>query len=356
MLLRLLKKRPAERARPPAADPFEPIHASIRDGRYTHALAAIDRLAERSRTTAEAAYLRAIALHRLGEGAAALESARQAAALEPERAEYQRIAAHLWNDAGNLAEARRHCELALAAEPDHLRTHKLLAAITLPGSDYFDLLARIHAHLRPRTYVEIGVFVGSSFRLVDPATLAIGVDPEPRYALPAGSTHRIFSQTSDSFFAAHDLRALLGGLPVDLAFIDGMHQFEYALRDFAHLERFCDRNGTILVHDCYPLDARTAARERSTEFWSGDIWRLVLALKKHRPDLSIHTVGAPPTGLAIIRNLDPGSQVIASNMASICAEFLAVDFDALADSKPERLNLFPNDWEKIRALLPDPIR
>jgi hypothetical protein len=269
----------------------------------------------------------------------------------PHPAEFHQRTARLCHEQGKIAEAKRHCELALAADPNHLPAHTMLASIALPGPDYFDLLARIHAHLRPRTYVEIGVQLGASFRLAAASTLAIGVDPEPLYAPPPGWNHRIFRQTSDAFFAEHDLNALLGGLPVDLAFIDGMHRFEFALRDFVHLERHCHRDATILVHDCFPLDERTAARERSTAFWSGDVWRFVLVLKKHRPDLTVHTIGAPPTGLAIVRDLDPASGVIAANLDAICAEFLAVDFDAVAGAKSERLNLFPNDWERVRELL-----
>ena len=317
-----------------------------------HALSAIGDLPARARASAEAEHLRATCLGELGEHASALESARRAVALEPARAEFHQTAARLYHGRGETAEAKRHCELALAAAPDHLPAHTLLASIALPGADYFDLLARIHAHLCPRTYVEIGVQLGASFRLAAASTLAIGVDPEPQYAPPPGWNHRIFRQTSDAFFAEHDLSALLGGLPVDLAFIDGMHRFEFALRDFMHLERHCGRDATILVHDCFPLDERTAARERSTAFWSGDIWRFVLVLKKYRPDLLVRTVGAPPTGLAVIRNLDPASGVIAANLDAICAEFLALGFDAVADAKSERLNLFPNDWERVRALLP----
>ena len=107
----------------------------------------------------------------------------------------------------------------------------------------------------------------------------------------------------------------LGGKAVDLAFIDGMHLFEYALRDFSNLERLCTPHSTILVHDCYPLDRQTADRERTTLFWSGDIWRLILLLKKYRPDLEINVIAAPPTGLGVIRNLDPASRVIADNLA-----------------------------------------
>ena len=85
-------------------------------------------------------------------------------------------------------------------------------------------------------------------------------DPEPRLARPPAANHKIFAQTSDAFFASHDLGSELGGVPVDLAFIDGMHHFEYALRDFTNLERFCTRVSVILIHDCYPFDRETAER------------------------------------------------------------------------------------------------
>jgi hypothetical protein len=148
--------------------------------------------------------------------------------------------------------------------------------------------------------------------------------------------------------------AELGGRPVDLAFIDGMHHFEYALRDFMNLERLCLPGSTILVHDCFPHDRRTAQRERETGFWSGDIWRLVLLLKKYRRDLSINTIAAPPTGLLAIRNLDPSSNFIDDNLEQLYEEFMRLDYGLLNKDRAGKLNLFPNDWTRIRALLDAP--
>jgi hypothetical protein len=161
----------------------------------------------------------------------------------------------------------------------------------------------------------------------------------------------MFAQTSDAFFAGHDLSAELDGLPVDLAFIDGMHHFEHALRDFANLERYCARSSTILIHDCYPLDRETAERDRRPFFWSGDIWRLIVLLKKYRPDLTIHTIGTPPTGLGMVRSLDPGSRYLLDHYHQLCEEFLALDYSYLEGDEAAKLNLFPNDWEKVGALL-----
>jgi hypothetical protein len=299
--------------------------------------------------------LKSLSRRSAGAPPASIDSIRSAAHAR-ELAELQVSAARASFDQGRLEEAKQHCRAALAAHPDTWQAHAILAAIDLPGEDYLALLRRIHDYLAPRTYVETGVSKGDSIRLAAAATKAIGIDPEPKLAVPLGPNQRLFRQTSDAFFAEHDLRALLDGLPVDLGFIDGMHQFEFALRDFLNLERFCSRESTIVVHDCYPLDAPTAARERATSFWSGDIWRLLLALKKHRPDLAIHTVGAQPTGLAVIRNLDPASRVLATGLERICGEFLAVEFEAIAEAKAEKLNLFPNDWERVKALLGEPRR
>jgi hypothetical protein len=227
----------------------------------------------------------------------------------------------------------------------------LLAQIKLGGEYYFNVLAHILSHVKPRTYVEIGVFRGDSLRLAKLPTLAIGIDPAPQLAAPLAANHKVFVETSDTFFAAHDLRAELGGLPVDVAFIDGKHNFEFALRDFANLERHCTRDSIILIQDCYPLDRASAERAPRAVNWSGDIWRLIVLLKKHRPDLSISTIGTPPTGLGLVRNIDPGSRVLFENHDRLCGEFLALDYSYLDEDMPGKLNLFPNEWEKIRALL-----
>jgi hypothetical protein len=130
-----------------------------------------------------------------------------------------------------------------------------------------------------------------------------------------------------------------------------MHHFEFALRDFANLERYCTRESTILIHDCYPLDRETAERDGSPPFWSGDIWRLIVLLKKYRPGLAVHTIGTPPTGLGLVRNLDPESHLLTENHDRLCQEFLALDYAYLDTDKAEKLSLVSNDWEKIRILL-----
>jgi hypothetical protein len=276
---------------------------------------------------------------------------RIAARLAATNAHYHGAAAEAAHQAGDVDAAVRHAERAVELDQTLEAAHLVLERLFLHGETYLDVLGRIHRHLRPRTYVEIGVQYGLSLALAQPETRALGIDPAPDLKVPAPANAKIYRETSDDFFAKYDVRAELGGLPIDLAFIDGMHRFEFALRDFMNLERHCTPRSTILFDDCFPHDRRTAQREQVAEFWSGDVWKVLVLLKKYRPDLAIHTVAAPRTGLCIVRNLDPSSRFLADNMERLVAEFMALDYSYLEKDRARKLNLFPNDWEKIRPLL-----
>jgi hypothetical protein len=262
--------------------------------------------------------------------------------------------AHIQRLLGRSHRAAELCREALQTadySTAHLRAHHVLAELEFPGEDYFRVLARIHEHLKPANYLEIGIDQGRSFEIVRQETLALGIDPSPRLQKPLGPHQRVFSQTSDEFFEQCDVLSELGGRTLDLAFIDGMHQFEFALRDFINLEKYCSADSMILIHDVYPIDAMSAARERVSWFWSGDIWRLILILKKYRPDLTVNVIAARPTGLGIVQNLDPNSRILAKRQHEIIDEFLALDISVLDGRKDEMLNRFPNDWTSIARLI-----
>ena len=266
------------------------------------------------------------------------------------KARYCYFGARLNQLLGRTAAAQRLCRRALGF-CDYTKAYRLLSQLELPGEHYFKVLARVHEQVRPATYLEVGVSRGESLRLVRPETLALGIDPQPRVGFALGAHQQIFAQTSDEFFARSDVAALLGGKPLDMAFIDGMHHFEYALRDFLNIEPLCRPGSLVFIHDCYPIDARSAERVQVTGFWSGDIWRLVVLLKKYRPDLAIHTLGTPPTGLGLISGLDPKSTVLRSLLPELIAEGLALDYASIAQQRPAALNLVPYDWRRVRQLL-----
>lgn len=349
-----LFKRFIDRRKTPAVAPAQLLAQSkefLVQSKYAEAIRTLDTLIARASDFDEALFLRGTAWLESGRPAEALDDLARAAAIAPAdpRCRYNLAAAHWMLD--DTEQTVHYCRQALELDNNFGPAYMLLANASLPGEPYLTLMRRIHRHLKPLTYVEVGVFRGESIKLVQPATIALGVDPQPMLPFEPSPNMRIFAQTSDDFFARPDLSAQLQGLPLDLGFIDGMHNFEFALRDFINLERLCTPASTILVHDCFPLDRLTAERTRTTAFWSGDIWRLVLLLKKYRPDLSINVIAAPITGLGVIRKLDPSSRVLADNLESVCAEFMAVSYSVLDEDKAGKLNLFPNDWEKIKVLL-----
>jgi capsular polysaccharide biosynthesis protein len=212
----------------------------------------------------------------------------------------------------------------------------------LQGDFYQTCLARIHLNMRPRTYLEIGTLNGSTLALSRARSIAIDPVFQITKQIPGIMPSLfLFQGPSDEFFEACDPKILLGGA-IDLTFLDGMHQFEFLLRDFMNTERYCHRDSVILLHDCIPLDLDMAGRDmaqvqartgaRHPGWWTGDVWKTVDLLMQHRPDLEITAVDAPPTGLIIVRNLDPTSTVLSSGYQDLVESYRArPDYPAFLD-------------------------
>jgi hypothetical protein len=164
------------------------------------------------------------------------------------------------------------------------------------------LLAWLHRWLQPALYLEIGVDQGVS--LACASGPAIGVDPRPELKLTAElpPTARIVASSSDAFFATQ-AKALLQPAP-ELAFIDGMHLFEFALRDLIHTETHMAPWGLIVIDDICPCHPVQAHRRRRSGSWTGDVWKLLPILRQIRPDLTLLTLNAHTTGLLLIAGLD----------------------------------------------------
>ena len=248
---------------------------------------------------------------------------------------------------GNPAAAAEACRRALALDPDCLAAHVALARATLPGDDYLAWLSRFHAELTPRTYLEIGVDAGRTLSLARPPTLVVGVDPAPVAPLAFAAPTRTFALESDAFFASEEARRIFDRQPVALAFVDGLHLFEQALRDFVNVEKRSSRDTVILFHDCLPLDRATSSRDRRTGFWTGDVWKIVPILRRHRPDLETFVIPAYPTGLAVVTRLDPSSTALDERFDEIVAAYTPLEWDGDRTSLP----LVANDGAGVLARL-----
>ena len=133
---------------------------------------------------------------------------------------------------------------------------------------------------------------------------------------------------------------------MDLAFIDGLHLFEQALKDFINIEKYSHPNTVVLIHDCIPINDLTASRNRVTSFWSGDPWKVIPCLLKYRPDLHIAVIPTYPTGLGIITGLDPQSTLLADQYDKVIDDYIDVDFSSMQNAI-ETDNMIKNDRDDV---------
>lgn len=270
----------------------------------------------------------------------------------PDMAELHYLKAHFAEKTGDMDTVERAAQRACELHQDYTECHILLCLLRLTAPEYPNVLGRIHKHLKPKTYLEIGVFEGMSLRLARAAQTVIGVDPDPRYKGEKPERIEIVEQTSDDFFAEQaDHR--FADSPIDFAFVDGLHHANQALRDILNTERYMQADGTIAVHDIIPLNAVTAQMRRQTTFWSGDVWKTWFALQKFCPDLKLATIDAPPTGLGLIRGLNPDRNLTDADLDEMYAYMGSIDFSLLGSpvKSTPGLTVMPWSHEGLIAFL-----
>ncbi len=203
----------------------------------------------------------------------------------------------------------------------HFPTHR--------GLFYRDMLDWLHKTRTPDWYFEIGSANGKSLQLSNANTIA--VDPSFRIEIdvighkPQLHLHQM---TSDDFFAKSIPEKL--GAEIDLAFLDGMHLFEFLLRDFIGTEKICAPDAMIVLHDCCPRNLAVANREwdrNVTKAWTGDVWKLLPILRQYRPELTVTVLDCPPSGLVLVTGLDPKNRELEQNYDQIVADYTMQELD-----------------------------
>ena len=187
----------------------------------------------------------------------------------------------------------------------------------------YEFLKGLHRVYRPRTYLEIGVNDGRSLALSRTRTIA--VDPAFKVTAALHCDLELVKATSDDFFARpRPMRSLRRGV-VDLAFIDGLHLFEYALRDLFHTERHTRWTSVMVLDDMLPRSVDEAARDRHTDAWTGDVYKVAAALAEYRPDLLCVAVDTAPTGQLLVFGADSGNRVLSRSYDEIYAKYVVPD-------------------------------
>ncbi len=262
------------------------------------------------------------------------------------------LKAHMMAALGNIAEARELIRQVVRVHLDYPGALPLLASVVFPGPQYRDVLAHLHQLLAPDTYLEIGVDTGATLALAKTASIAVGVDPQAAaHRQPLAASARLYALESDAFFAKETKASAFEGRSVDFTFVDGMHWFEYALRDFANAERWSSPGSTIVLHDCLPVCPAAARRDRESSFWVGDVWKVLEALLDYRPDLKISVVPTAPSGLVVVRGLDPGSTVLLTKHDEIVSRYSELEYPSSEGTWPTRYNMVQNSDDGLREAL-----
>ena len=199
-----------------------------------------------------------------------------------------------------------------------------------------------------KNYLEIGVFNGGVFFRVQ-SKFKIAVDPGFAFDAfrkigktiinPYNLFNRYFQKTSDDFFERDAVR-VFGKKKIQLALIDGMHEYGFALRDAENTLNYLTDDGVILMHDCNPKMKEHAGtyeewKTKGGGHWNGDVWKAVVHLRSTRNDINAFVLDCDH-GLGIITKEKPEDKL--SYSPHEIQSFTYADFDA---HRKQWLNLKP---------------
>lgn len=170
---------------------------------------------------------------------------------------------------------------------------------------------------------------------------------------------RYFQMPSDEFFQDF-AKQTISETGIDIAFVDGLHEWRQVVRDVQNCLTHLNENGVILMHDCMPnrkivatpFDELQQAKQLPEwdGTWTGDVYRAALWLRSQRPDLQICVLNTD-WGVGIIRRGTP--EQILNLTESQIANFAYEEFDA---NRVELLNLRDSEYLSEYLTLLAPVR
>ena len=174
-----------------------------------------------------------------------------------------------------------------------------------------------------KTYLEIGTEKGESFFPIR-CRQKIAVDPEFKIELQNklkwyfknlfNLNNKYFEMTSDRFFEEEKKFLRKKGRP-EIILIDGLHTFKATLQDALNSLHFLQKDGIIILHDCFPPHKAASISARSMEDaaklgenlndwtgeWCGDSWKAIVYLRMKYPKSLKVKVFDSDYGLGVVR-------------------------------------------------------
>ncbi len=195
-----------------------------------------------------------------------------------------------------------------------------------------------------KNYFEIGVKNGHIFFRIK-STFKIAVDPTFAFDAtrrfgkaiinPYNLNNQYFEKTSDDFFA-QDAKRVFAAKKVQLALIDGVREYQPALRDVENTLRYMNDNGVIILHDCNPQT--TGSAERNDNRDTNDVWRTIIHLRSQCPNLNVFVLDCDQ-GLGIVTRKKPESTLhFTPNQID------ALSYEDLNENREVWLNLKPASY------------
>lgn len=200
-----------------------------------------------------------------------------------------------------------------------------------------EFLAHVHDIVKPAIYLEVGVQHGTSLNLAHAANVAIGVDPQPQVSESGNQV--IHPMPSDDFFST-----ITVSVPIDFGFIDGLHHYEQALRDFLNIETYCHSKSVVILDDVLPRNQGEASRTMCPGDWTGDVWKATHVLMRYRPELRIFEVDTQPTGTLLVYGFEFVPSMPTAELLTLAREYM--DLEPVPDNVINR----PYAHEPVYAL------
>ena len=163
-----------------------------------------------------------------------------------------------------------------------------------PNSWHEDFILHLASIVRPRVYVELGLYRCTLFnRLIPYCKQLIGVDNNPDAGKWMAKSNKVIFVNSTTQDFAKELRNC--PLAIDMLFIDADHSKEAVRRDFWTFFQFVSPHGIILLHDSHPKHLHY-----TQVGYCGDGYKTIEELSRSTGEYEMMTIPVHP-GLTLCR-------------------------------------------------------